>query len=738
MKKLILMLNLFWFIQAKAQVNSDSSSNSKVMQELVVKGIQTSKKNPIPFTSITSKQLATMYYGVDVPTLIQRSPSVNAYSDNGTGIGYSFFRLRGMDQTRINTTINGIPVNDPENQGVFFHNFADLLSGTEEIQIQRGVGTSTIGTSSFGGSVAITLKNLSQTPHANLVLGIGSFGSSRISAEVQTGLLGNKWMVYSRIGQVKTNGYRDNSAAQVQSYQFSIGRMGEKSILRFNFFGGNTQNELAYLGIDKATLQSNRKLNPFVNNESDAFKQFFNQIQYSLNISKHASLTTSAYYVRGAAPKFQFLFPSVWGYGFDFFNMSPTSYALNGTDTLFSPGDVMTSYQLDQRLLGAFIQYAYIHKKVEFYAGIHANRFSSMHYMNVLWANSVPTGIFPEHLVYSNTGVKSEQSAFIKLNYKLSQKLAVFGDVQIRNASFKYSSQQMKYRWNDGKVDDMSWTFLNPRLGGRYELNSQHSLNGFIGFSKREPTRFDYFQDDFAPRDIKQNEIKPEQVVDIELSYQIDLKRVQGSVNLFSMNFSNQIIGTGALNNFGYAITGNVAKSVRRGLEIDLKAKLNKSLSVWYNGVFSSNSIQSLNQIFFNTDQNLSQTITFQNTTLLLSPKTMQNVGINGNWLKDLLFADAAFRFVGAQFLDNTENSLGKIPSYHAIDFSFGLNLKKWFPTHAGMIQFRVNNALNNLYSPAGSMSGMNTIDNAGNRGQTPLFMPTATRNYFVTLTFQL
>lgn len=732
------MLNLFWFIQAKAQVTTDSSSSSKVMQELVVKGIQTSKKNPIPFTSISSKQLATMYYGVDVPTLIQRSPSVNAYSDNGTGIGYSFFRLRGMDQTRINTTINGIPANDPENQGVFFHNFADLLSGTEEIQIQRGVGTSTNGTSSFGGSVAITLKNLSQTPHANLILGIGSFGSSRISAEVQTGLLGNRWMVYSRIGQVKTNGYRDNSAAQVQSYQFSIGRMGEKSMLRFNFFGGNTQNELAYLGIDKATLQSNRKQNPFVNNESDAFKQFFNQVQYSLNISKHASLTTSAYYVRGAAPKFQFLFPSAWGYGFDFFNMSPTSYALNGTDTLFSPGDVMTSYQLDQRLMGTFIQYAYIHNKVEFYAGIHANRFSSKHYMNVLWANSIPTGIFPEHLVYSNTGVKAEQSAFMKLNYKLSQKLAVFGDVQIRNASFKYSSQQMKYRWNDGKVDNMSWTFLNPRLGARYELNSHHSLNGFIGFSKREPTRFDYFQDDFAPRDIKQNEIKPEQVIDIELSYQIDLKRIQGSVNLFSMDFSNQIIGTGALNNFGYAITGNVSKSVRRGIEIDLKAKLNKSLSVWYNGVFSSNNIQSLNQTFFNTDLNLSQTITYRNTTLLLSPKTMHNVGINGNWFRDLLFADAAFRFVGAQFLDNTENSLGKIPSYHALDFSFGLNLKKWFPSHAGMIQFRVNNALNNLYTPAGSMSGMNTIDSAGNRGQTPLFMPSATRNYFVTLSFQL
>ncbi len=732
------MLNLFWFIQAKAQVTTDSSNSSKVMQELVVKGIQTSKKNPIPYTSITSKQLATLYYGVDVPTLIQRSPSVNAYSDNGTGIGYSFFRLRGMDQTRINTTINGIPANDPENQGVFFHNFADLLSGTEEIQIQRGVGTSTNGTSSFGGSVAFTLKNLSQTPQSRLIIGIGSFGSSRISAEVQTGLLGNKWMVYSRIGQVKTNGYRDNSAAQVQSYQFSIGRMGEKSMLRFNFFGGNTQNELAYLGIDKASLQNSRKLNPFVNKESDAFKQFFNQIQYSLNISKHASLTTSAYFVRGAAPKFQFLFPSSWGYGFDFFNMSPTSYALNGSDTLYSPGDVMTSYQLDQRLLGTFIQYAFINNKVEFYAGVHANRFSSKHYMNVLWANSLPTGVFPEHLVYSNTGVKAEQSAFMKLNYKLSQKFAVFSDVQVRHASFQYSSQQMKYRWNDGKVNDMSWAFLNPRFGARYELNSHHSLNGFIGFSKREPTRFDYFQDDFAPRDIKQNEIKPEQVIDIELSYQIDLKILQGSINLFSMDFTNQIIGTGALNNFGYAMTGNVAKSFRRGLEIDFKTKLTKGMSLWYNGVFSNNSIQSLNQTFFNTDLNLSQVLTFQNTTLLLSPKSIHNVGVNGNWFKDLLFADAAFRFVGDQYLDNTENNLGKLPSYAAVDFSFGLNLKKWFPSNSGMIQLRVNNALNNLYSPVGSMSGMNTIDNAGNRGQTSLFMPSATRNYFVTLSFQL
>ncbi|MBJ7428962.1 MAG: TonB-dependent receptor plug domain-containing protein, partial [Bacteroidia bacterium] len=234
------------------------SLNSKNMQEFVVKGIKANENLPVTQTTLDRKQIELKYYGADIPTLINNTPSINGYSDNGMGIGYSFFRLRGMDQTRVNTTINGIPVNDPENMGVFFNNFADLASSAESIQIQRGVGTSTNGVASFGGSVNILTKNLDPKQSATVNLGFGSFGSSRATLEYQSGLIKNRLAFYGRVSNLQTNGYRDNSGAKITSYFFSVGYFWKKAVLKLNVFGGFAESKLAYIGIDSKTLNSNR------------------------------------------------------------------------------------------------------------------------------------------------------------------------------------------------------------------------------------------------------------------------------------------------------------------------------------------------------------------------------------------------------------------------------------------------------------------------------------------------
>jgi iron complex outermembrane receptor protein len=356
MKNQVLLLLIFVSIHASIVAQNEELASKRNLQELVISGLKATDKKPLTFTTIDKKRLEQLYYGADIPSLLQNTPSINSYSDNGTGIGYSYFRLRGMDQTRINTTVNGVPINDPENQGVFFNNFADLASSAEQIQVQRGMGTSTNGTSAFGGSINILTRNLSQNQNASLNLGMGSFGSSRTTAEIQTGLLNQHWIFYGRLGQIYTKGFRNNSGSQIQSYQFSLGYVSKKSILKFNFFGGNAQSKLSYLGIDENSFKTNPRSNPFIYGESDAFKQYFNQVQYSFLLANNQSINASAYLVKSEAPKFQFLFPSTWGYGFDFFNMNATPYYIdNNNDTITSPGNVMSSYSLNQTFYGGHV-----------------------------------------------------------------------------------------------------------------------------------------------------------------------------------------------------------------------------------------------------------------------------------------------------------------------------------------------------------------------------------------------
>lgn len=734
MKKQFLMIPFLACFSSGLWAQSDTISSKTNLQDLVVSAIQAKQRTPVTFSTLDKKRIQQLYYGADIPTLLQVTPSVNAYSDNGTGIGYSFFRLRGMDQTRINTTVNGIPVNDPENQGVFFNNFADLASSAEQIQVQRGIGTSTNGTSAFGGSINIQTKHLSTRPGAQVSLGIGSFGSSRVSAEVQTGLLNKHWMFYGRMGQVKTNGFRQNAGAQVQSYHFSLGYVKNKSVLKFNFFGGNAQSKLAYLGLDKANFEADATRNSFTNGESDAFNQYFNQVQYSYDLGRGQTLSASAYLVTGGAPKFQFLAEG-W-YTFDALNMANTPYYLNAPgDTIFSPGNVMTSYRLKQQFVGAFANYQLTRGKLDFVTGIHVNQFKSDHFMEVNWANNIPAAFKQNHQVYFNTGFKNEASVFAKANYVFTDRFSVFSDVQVRQSSFRYEGRDMEFRKEFGKVEDMQWLFVNPRAGARFGLNRFVSFYAMAGMSMREPTRFDYFQDDFAPRDIKQNEIKPEQVVNIEFGSELS-GFVTGKINVYAMEFQNQIVGTGALNNFGYPVTGNVGRSYRRGVEIDLKRQLGNYLNIWVSSAFSDNKVQQFTQTYSDEATGNPVTQTYNNTNLAFSPSQIHNIGIESFVWKKRLSAGLSFRHVGMQYLDNTNNKDLSLPAFNVLDLQVGLNPSSFRIKGLPIISLRANNILDATFAPSGSLGGWNTINNAGQRGQFALFLPNAGINYFCTATW--
>ncbi len=705
-----------------------------VSQEIIIKPLQATEIQPITQTRLSESAIRERYFGADIPSLLNQTPTINMYSDAGNGIGYSYFRIRGIDQSRINFTVNGIPVNDPENQGFFFNNFADLASSAQSIQVQRGVGLSANGTAAFGGSVNLLTRSLNEKPEFEFASGLGSFGSSRLMARFQTGKIADRFAFGGRISQIQTNGYRQNSGATIQSYDFSAGYFGEKTIIKINAFGGFSASQLAYSGIEKATMDTNRRFNPFQNDERDAFQQHFTQIQWLQTLNDNWSFQLSGYSVFGKAPRFQFLFPNFWGTPYSFFNMP-------NRDTLALAGDMMTSYRLDQKLFGAFGSFHYKRERFEGSFGFHANHFSADHFMEVNWGRSLPESVKQNHLVYLNTGTKKEGSIWFRTNYEITHGLNWFSELQFRQARFSYTERKMEIRPSFGSVTPMVWNFFNPKTGLRYDINEANSFYAMLGRTSREPTRFDYFQDDFATREnIRQSDLKHETVTDVELGWQWKTEKGNNlKINGFWMYFQNQIVGTGQLNNFGTPVNTNVPSSTRLGLELEGHWEIFRKLSLFTTASWMQSQISTFRYSFFFEDFSGDTTLVFKNVKAVLTPELIVNQGIQYNpvsWLS----IGVNVRYTSMQYLDNTQNPDVSLPEFWFADGRATLDLRKWIKAGIPTLSLVVNNITNEKYATAGSVAPFSGIldRQTGQASSTPLFFPAATRNWFLTLNWRL
>ena len=717
-----------------AQTDS-SSQKSGSLQELIISGIKTNPKLEVTQVTLKRADLEQKYYGADVPSILNSTPSVNSYSDNGTGFGYSYLRIRGMDQSRVNHSINGIPLNDPEAQSVYFNNIADLTSGLEQIQVQRGVGISGNGGSSYAGSIQMLTKSVQQNQAFELYSGIGSFGSRRLGFAYQSGVHKN-FGVYARIGQVATEGYRFSSGMQANNYQLSMAYFIPKGIIALNVFGGFANSKLAYIGIEKDSLISNRIYNPLSNGEKDGFNQHFFQLQFSKQINQAFSFNSSSYLVLGKATDFQYFFPKSEYTPLSYFNL-PNWF--NGTDSV-STSNVMTSYRLNQVFTGAFANMTYNNNRLQAVVGMHVNNFVADHFMVVLNGDSLPPGINGnEHQVYFNTGTKNEWSAYSKLAYSFDANLSGFIDFSLRNTTFNYSAKQMAYRADHlNTVEPMNWLFFNPRFGLNYKLKGFAKLYSNFGISQREPTRFDYFNDDLANSTIKQLDIRAEKVYNAELGFIVNHPKIRTAINAYYMYFVDQIASTGTLNSYGMPINSNVGKSYRTGVEIDFAWKILPNLTLTHTASISENKIEKITLKFNNNQTYFDTFIDFKNTTAAFSPAIILNQGIRYSPINSLEF-ECIGRYVSEQYLDNSNNADLLLPSFRLLDFKTQLTPNFRFTKVKMVFTFRVQNVLDEKYCPMGSIRPYSTIFDPSkqNTTSTPLFFSAAGRNFFVNVAFR-
>jgi len=670
MKKIIFTILLMASLFVNAQ------TDTLHLQEVTVTSVRAKLSQPISQTTIPIKTLGKSYQGQDVPVILNfSSPSITFTSDGGNWSGYMYYRLRGVDQTRINATLNGVPLNEPEDQGAYFSNYQDFFSNVSSIQIQRGVGTSSNGTPSYIGSLNFQSPNLSDSTYTRIELGKGSFNTNRFSIVTNTGLK-KGWGTYVRYSRISSDGYRDNSGTLGNTLFASTGYQDDRQSFKYTMFYGSSKNEMAWLPSSEDDIQKNRKHNGLLKDERDDFTQNLNILSYSRFVNKHITYNITGFYNH-----------------------------LSGIYDVNFGSPVMYKYQLESDFKGAIANINFTRGSWEGSTGVSYSTYKRQH----------SAGLGPYYSYnsvdslggHNNLGQKNQYSQFIKLSYKINSGLSLYTDVQYRSVKFNYYPVT-----SEGKNLSADWKFWNPKVGLNY-INKKHRLYTFYGISNREPNRTDMFNSyssnldpDHLPYDtaIKYgwNQVRPERVYDYEFGYDFTSNNHKLSFTGFYMYFKNGLLPVGAINDIGLPINTSVEASYRRGIELDYRYKY-KGFNFYIGTTLMDSKI-------------LTGDSSVKGNQILLTPNVVVNSNLSYNYKRfGIMMLN---KYVGRSYLTNT-NTNDYLNKYLVTNLNLSYGIKNL------NIGFNINNIFNQDYYNSGQVS-------YGTRQ----YFVAAPRNYFINLNY--
>jgi iron complex outermembrane recepter protein len=553
---------------------------AQTLEGVTVSALRGGSSAPISADVVTRSQIAARSFGQEPPLLLANTPSFTSYAEQGGYSGYSYIRLRGIDQTRINLTLDGIPLNDPEDEVFYFADLPGLMGDIQSVQIQRGVGTSTNGTASYGGSINFESTSLTGTPAGGHVeLGTGAWNTVRGSADYATGLMSNRLAFYARGSDQTTDSYREHAGDQSHSAFVSGGYFGDRNILKVTAIAGREHSQLAYDAAPESTLVRDRRFNPLSPNERDDFQEALASVDYTHLINSRSSLSTTVYGVEA------------------------TGYY----DVIYGQTD---RYHLDFWWNGVMSTYRYQGDRLHVDAGIYGANYHRDHYDYT----------FPDltHRVYSNRGIKREASAYVKATYDVGP-VTLFGDVQGRYAWWRYVPD----RNADIAAQSISWAFLNPKAGLTYHVAPAVDLYASYGVNGREPARNDILAgfDNLDTSNVafvgSFNRVHPETVHDLEAGVRYGTRVVAVDADVYDMEFRNEIAAIGQLSYLGLPLRENVPSSYRRGIEATVTWRPTARITASVNGAASHNRIAAY------TDATTG--VTYHDVPPLLTPELLTN-----------------------------------------------------------------------------------------------------------------
>lgn len=681
-------------------------------------------------------------FGQDLPYLLDMTPSTVVTSDAGAGVGYTGIRIRGVDPTRTNVTLNGIPLNDAESHGVYWVNLPDFASSADNIQVQRGVGSSTNGVAAFGASINISTNQVNDSAYARLDNTFGSFNTLRTTVNAGTGLINGKFLMDARLSRISSDGYIDRANANLKSFYLSGAWLGEKSQIRANIFSGNEvtyqswygtpeavingdQNEIiAYadrnyiFGTDRDNLlNAGRTYNFYTyKDEKDNYQQDHYQLLFAHNFSQRLKLKLGLHYTRGRGFYEQFRADD-----------DLSNYGLNpvivGGDTVNST-DLVRRRWLDNHFYGGIYELNYKKNKLDITLGGGANQYLGKHFGEVIWAEFASNGAIYDRY-YENDAVKTDLSSYLKASYK-HRKFTFSGDIQFRHIDYSFVGVD-DVQGNIQEVDHrVRYNFFNPKAGILYELSWKQYINASIAVANREPVR-----DDFR-ENTPENRPKAEQLINSELSYHRTLEKWFLKANIYHMFYKNQLILTGQINDVGGYTRTNVDRSYRLGLELEAGYRITPKLNATATISLSQNKILSFNEYIDNYDLGGQDTILHTNTDLAFSPNSIASAGISYNFFKGFE-VNLLGKYVGKQFLDNTSSIDRKIDNFLISNLQLSYTLKNTFFEEI-KIGLAVNNLFNKMYQSNGYTWG---YIYGGERTVENFYYPQAGRNFLTRLTIK-
>ncbi|MDB5205761.1 MAG: TonB-dependent receptor [Flavisolibacter sp.] len=681
MKRILFFTAFISALAARAQ-----QTDTADLAPVEVKTIRAGATSPFAKTNISKMQIQAQNLGQDLPFILSQTPSVVINSDAGNGIGYTGIRIRGTDATRINVTINGIPFNDPESGGAFFVNLPDILSSASSIQIQRGVGTSTNGGGAFGGTINLSTNDLSKAAYFESNNSYGSFSSMKNNIRFGSGLVGGHFTTDVRFSKIKSNGYIERAKTDLQSYYLSTAYIDDRTSVRFTNFSGKEKTYQAWNGVAEVDLKGNRRVNyagtekqgvPY-SNETDNYNQDHYQLLFTQKLSAKWDFTTSLFYIKGKGYYEQYKA----GESYSDYGLPPI---INGSGTITN-SDLIRQLWLDNDFYGAVFSSQYVAAKSTLSIGGSLSNYLGNHFGKVIWAEQGLTD--PNHIWYNNDAIKNDWNVYGKLQYRLSQNLQAFTDLQLRGVNYSINGFR-----NNPTIDvDKQYRFFNPKAGLTYTMKNW-TLFASYSIGNREPVR-----DDFEAA--ASEAPKPENLQDWELGVEKKWKNTSVGATLYYMQYRNQLVLTGKINDVGAYTRTNIDDSYRAGIELQGAAVISQWLKASANLTLSRNKVKNFTEFVDDYDNGGQKSSVYKAADISFSPNVMGAATITFNPLQKLSI-DWLSKYVGTQYLDNTGNAARRLNAYYTQDVRAAYSFTKGWLKNADII-FQVNNLFDKKYEPNG------------------------------------
>ena len=654
-------------------------TKSFLTEEVFVNATRAGKNTPLAYSTVTKEAISINNFAQDTPYLLGYTPSLVVSSDAGTGVGYTNINIRGADVKRINVTIDGIPVNDAESHGVWWVDLPDLASSADNIQIQRGVGTSTNGAGAFGATINFQTSKLNREPYAEVNSSYGSFNTSKNTINFGTGLINKKFALDARLSKIWSDGYIDRAFSDLKSFYISGTLYGGKSILKLMIFSGVEHTYQAWNGVPKDSLKTHRTFNSYnYKNETDNYWQDNYQLHYSKEISSDLSVNVALHYTRGKGYYENFLQNSEYSS----FNLPD---AIFNSDTIATTDFIIQKW-LDNDFYGVTYSLNYRKNKINTVFGGGWNNYSGDHFGDIIWAKII-TFDDEKYRWYKGTGDKKDFNTFIKINYLLTSGLNLYADLQLRHINYAIAGVEDNLK---DITQNHKYNFFNPKAGLMYNINVKQKMYTSFGISQREPDRGNFTDADPGKTP------KPEKLFDIEAGYEFCTSIVMLKGNLFYMNYIDQLILTGEINNVGAPVMTNVSKSYRQGIELESGVQIFKNLNWYGNLTLSRNIIPVFIDYTDNWDTWDQIRETLKNKTISFSPSLIA-ASIIDYYPFDKFHLILNTKYVGKQYIDNTQNPERMLNAYLVQNISFLYSIKN--KTLKDLTcQFAVNNLFNKKY----------------------------------------